>query len=421
VDWRYLAVSILAGLLTFYRHAQVQRMGNSMQLFDAVGLGLFAVVGASKALAAGVGPVGSVMLGILSGVGGGIARDLLVAQVPSVLRHELYAVAALVGALVVVVGHAFALPPAPLAVAGAAFVLRLALAGDPPRLAAARVGRWRPGLGPAGQHGERGETRMKSQRMPVIFAAHGAPILLDDATWMAELASWSRAMPKPKSILMVSAHWEERPTTLGATRTVPLVYDFHGFPERYYQTRYEAPGAPDLAARVRAVLHQNDMPVADDPMRGLDHGAYVPLVAMYPDADVPVLQVSMPGLDAERLLQLGRALAPLREEGVLVFGSGFLTHNMAFAFKRGTPAWAGSSMPGRKRRCHVSTSMRWSVSNHAHRVSRWRCRRGSTTRRSSSRLVPSRMRSLRPTFRSPAGGWMERSRKGRFNSASNKP
>jgi 4,5-DOPA dioxygenase extradiol len=176
--------------------------------------------------------------------------------------------------------------------------------------------------------------------MPVIFAAHGAPILLDDATWMAELASWSRAMPKPKSILMVSAHWEERPTTLGATRTVPLVYDFHGFPERYYQTRYEAPGAPDLAARVRAVLHQNDMPVADDPMRGLDHGAYVPLVAMYPDADVPVLQVSMPGLDAERLLQLGRALAPLREEGVLVFGSGFLTHNMAFAFKRGTPAWA---------------------------------------------------------------------------------
>jgi uncharacterized membrane protein YeiH len=96
-----------------------------MQLFDAVGLGLFAVVGASKALAAGVGPVGSVMLGILSGVGGGIARDLLVAQVPSVLRHELYAVAALVGALVVVVGHAFALPPAPLAVAGAALCFAL--------------------------------------------------------------------------------------------------------------------------------------------------------------------------------------------------------------------------------------------------------------------------------------------------------
>lgn len=177
-------------------------------------------------------------------------------------------------------------------------------------------------------------------RMPVIFAAHGAPILLDDQSWMAELASWSHAMPKPSSILVISAHWEERPTTLGATRTVPLMYDFYGFPERYYQTRYEAPGAPGLAVRVRELLQQKGMPVSDDPNRGLDHGAYVPLVAMYPDADVPVLQVSMPGLDAERLFQLGRALAPLRDEGVLVFGSGFLTHNMRFAFKRGIPAWA---------------------------------------------------------------------------------
>lgn len=179
-----------------------------------------------------------------------------------------------------------------------------------------------------------------SARMPVIFAAHGAPILLDDPAWMAELASWSSAMPKPKSILMVSAHWEERPTTLGATRTVPLVYDFHGFPERYYQTRYEAPGAPDLATRVRELLQRRDIPIADAPTRGLDHGAYVPLVAMYPEADVPVLQVSMPGLEPERLFQLGSDLAPLRDEGVLVFGSGFLTHNMSFAFKRGIPAWA---------------------------------------------------------------------------------
>jgi 4,5-DOPA dioxygenase extradiol len=179
-----------------------------------------------------------------------------------------------------------------------------------------------------------------ADRMPAIFAAHGAPILLDDATWMAELASWSRALPAPKSILMVSAHWEQRPTTLGATRTVPLVHDFHGFPERYYQTRYESPGAPALAARVRELLLEKDLPVAEAPDRGLDHGAYVPLVPMYPDADVPVLQISMPGLEPERLFQLGRALAPLRGEGVLVFGSGFLTHNMRFAFQRGTPAWA---------------------------------------------------------------------------------
>src|ERR1700690_111237 len=182
--------------------------------------------------------------------------------------------------------------------------------------------------------------KQPSGRMPVIFAAHGAPVLLDDAGWMAELAAWAKAMPKPKSILMISAHWEERPTTLGATRTVPLVYDFSGFPQRYYLTQYAAAGAPQLAARVRELLRQKDMPVAQEPERGLDHGAYVPLVPMYPDADVPVLQISMPGLDAQELFRLGQALAPLRDEGVLVFGSGFITHNMRYAFRPGTPPWA---------------------------------------------------------------------------------
>jgi 4,5-DOPA dioxygenase extradiol len=177
-------------------------------------------------------------------------------------------------------------------------------------------------------------------RMPVIFAAHGAPILLDDAVWMGELAAWAKAMPKPRSILMVSAHWEQRPTTLGATQAVPLVYDFYGFPDKYYQTKYPAPGAPQLATRVRELLGRREIPVAEDPGRGLDHGAYVPLVAMYPDADVPVLQVSMPGLDAPALFELGCSLAPLRDEGVLVFGSGFLTHNMRYAFRPGIPEWA---------------------------------------------------------------------------------
>jgi len=179
-----------------------------------------------------------------------------------------------------------------------------------------------------------------SGRMPVIFAAHGAPVLLDDEGWMGELAGWARALPKPRSVLMISAHWEQRPTTLGATRTVPLVYDFHGFPQRYYETEYPSPGAPELAARVRTLLGQRKLAVADEPERGLDHGAYVPLVAMYPAADVPVLQLSMPVLEPHALLELGQALAPLREEGVLVFGSGFLTHNMRYAFRPGTPAWA---------------------------------------------------------------------------------
>jgi 4,5-DOPA dioxygenase extradiol len=185
-----------------------------------------------------------------------------------------------------------------------------------------------------------GDNRPSGGQMPVIFAAHGAPILLDDPVWMAELAAWARAMPRPESILMISAHWEARPTTLGATRTVPLVYDFYQFPERYYQVRYPAPGAPELAARVRDLLRRQKIAVADDPERGLDHGAYVPLVAMYPGADVPVLQVSMPALDAQELFRLGQAFAPLRDEGVLVFGSGFLTHNMRYAFRPGIPAWA---------------------------------------------------------------------------------
>ncbi|MGY1409607.1 MULTISPECIES: trimeric intracellular cation channel family protein [unclassified Luteimonas] len=126
VDWRYLAVSVAAGLVTFQWHEQVERMRNPVQISDAIGLSLFAVLGAGKALAHGLGPTGAVMLGILSGVGGGIVRDLLVATIPGVLQRELYAVAALVGALVVVTGNALSLPGPPTAVVGAVacFVLR---------------------------------------------------------------------------------------------------------------------------------------------------------------------------------------------------------------------------------------------------------------------------------------------------------
>ena len=126
VDARYFAISAIAALLTFYRYDTIERLRNPLQLSDAVGLGLFAVIGAGKALEHGVGPVGAVMLGILTGIGGGIVRDLLVVQIPSVLQRELYAVAALVGAVLVVIGHALALPPAPVAVAGAiaCFALR---------------------------------------------------------------------------------------------------------------------------------------------------------------------------------------------------------------------------------------------------------------------------------------------------------
>ena len=126
VDWRYLAISALAGLATFYRSETIERLRNPVQLFDAIGLGLFAVIGAGKALAYGVGPVGAVMLGVLTGIGGGMVRDVLVMQVPGVLQRELYAVAALLGAAIVVCGDALSLPATPVAVGGAVacFALR---------------------------------------------------------------------------------------------------------------------------------------------------------------------------------------------------------------------------------------------------------------------------------------------------------
>ncbi|WP_084495789.1 dioxygenase family protein [Nocardia shimofusensis] len=169
------------------------------------------------------------------------------------------------------------------------------------------------------------DTTTTTGRMPVLFLSHGAPPLVDHARWPAELAAWAGNLPKPSAVLIVSAHWEAAPISVGATTTVPLVYDFWGFPQRYYEVLYPAPGAPELAAKVRGLLGDG---VAQAPERGLDHGAYVPLTQMYPDADVPVLQLSLPTLDPMDLFEIGRRLAPLREEGVLIVGSGFWTHNL---------------------------------------------------------------------------------------------
>ncbi|HUQ60454.1 class III extradiol ring-cleavage dioxygenase [Lentzea sp.] len=161
---------------------------------------------------------------------------------------------------------------------------------------------------------------------PVLYLSHGAPPLADDETWTRELRDWSATLPRPEAVLMVSAHWEEAPTTIGATTTVPLVYDFWGFPQRYYQVTYEAPGAPGLADDVRKLLGGH---VEQDETRGLDHGAYVPLKEMFPDEDVPVLQMSLPTLDPRKLHEVGRKLAPLRDKNVLIVGSGFMTHNLS--------------------------------------------------------------------------------------------
>jgi 4,5-DOPA dioxygenase extradiol len=175
--------------------------------------------------------------------------------------------------------------------------------------------------------------------LPALFLAHGAPPLLDDAGWVRELNAWAAALPRPTAILMLSAHWEERPVTIGATRTVPLIYDFYGFPRHYYEQKYAAPGAPALAERIRTIVPDTH----DDPERGLDHGAYVPLVAMYPQADIPVLQISLPSENPLELFDFGRALRPLRDEGVLIVGSGFITHNLRaldWSNRSAPPAWA---------------------------------------------------------------------------------
>jgi 4,5-DOPA dioxygenase extradiol len=174
--------------------------------------------------------------------------------------------------------------------------------------------------------------------MPALFISHGAPPLVDDPTWVAQLEDLAAGLPRPKAILMASAHWESAPLMLGATGTVPLVYDFGGFERRYYEVHYPAPGAPELADRIEQLMPDNE-PVTRT-RRGLDHGAYVPLTVMYPAADIPVLQMSLPTLEPDALLALGRRLAPLRDEGVLIVGSGFTTHGLPFLrdFRAEAPA-----------------------------------------------------------------------------------
>ena len=165
--------------------------------------------------------------------------------------------------------------------------------------------------------------------LPALYIGHGAPMLLDDALWTSQLSQIAQGIEKPKAILIVSAHWESAPITLSNPLAgTPLVYDFSGFDQKFYQMTYESPDAQELAKKVVALMPDTE-PVAMT-NRGLDHGAWVPLKVMYPDADIPVLQMSMPSQDPGRLLEIGRRLQPLRDEGVLIIGSGFMTHGLQY-------------------------------------------------------------------------------------------
>lgn len=165
-------------------------------------------------------------------------------------------------------------------------------------------------------------------RMPALYIGHGAPPLLDDPAWSGQLRDLAAKLPRPKAILIVSAHWESAPLSLSASG-VPLVYDFGGFDPKYYRMTYNAPDSTALAQRIAAAMPDSE-PVHQHVSRGLDHGAWVPLKIMYPEADIPVVQMSLPTQDPGRLLVIGSRLRELRDEGVLVIGSGFMTHGLPF-------------------------------------------------------------------------------------------
>lgn len=174
-------------------------------------------------------------------------------------------------------------------------------------------------------------------RLPTYFLSHGGgpwPYIDEMRPMMRVLASSLEDIPRqlgttPKAVLVVSGHWEEAEFGIMAHPQPPMVYDYSGFPPHTYQVKYPAPGSPALAQRVWDCLQGAGLPARLDGERGFDHGTFAPLVVMYPQAQVSVLQVSMKaGLDPAEHLALGRALAPLRDEGVLIVGSGLSYHNL---------------------------------------------------------------------------------------------
>lgn len=180
--------------------------------------------------------------------------------------------------------------------------------------------------------------------LPVIFLSHGSPMLVfEDIPARDFMAGLGEALPRPDAILCVSAHWTtDQPSVSGAERP-ETIHDFYGFPDELYRLRYPAPGAPGLAVRVRDTLGAAGLDCSIDPDYGLDHGAWNPLMLVYPKANVPVTQLSIqPRLGPAHHLGLGRALAPLRREGVLIVATGGAVHNLRqFHVDREKPAhWA---------------------------------------------------------------------------------
>ena len=184
-------------------------------------------------------------------------------------------------------------------------------------------------------------------KFPALYISHGSPMLaLGHTPARVFLEAYGRELGKPKAILVATAHFETRSPALTADTKPEMIYDFGGFPRALFEMQYPAPGSPELATRAAQMLGAAGIPAAPVEGRGYDHGTWVPLKLMYPDADIPVVQLSVqPGLGAAHHVAMGRALAPLREEGVLVMGSGSITHNLGELFRSGreieapTPTW----------------------------------------------------------------------------------
>ncbi|MBA15070.1 MAG: dioxygenase [Sphingomonas sp.] len=187
-------------------------------------------------------------------------------------------------------------------------------------------------------------------KMPTFFVPHGGGpcFFMDhqggppDPMWrpmQAYLAGVIASLPeRPKAILLVSGHWEEKVVTVHTGNGQPLLYDYYGFPEHTYHLRWDAPGAPDVAARAKALIESAGFPVGEESTRGWDHGVFIPMKVAVPDADIPLAQLSLrEDLDPADHIAIGRALAPLRDEGVLIVGSGMSFHNLRARGSQVTP------------------------------------------------------------------------------------
>ncbi|GLJ17026.1 hypothetical protein SUGI_0294590 [Cryptomeria japonica] len=187
---------------------------------------------------------------------------------------------------------------------------------------------------------------MQMPMMNTYFISHGSPTLaIEDLPARHFLLNWDKVLQqKPKAILVISGHWDTSVPTVNTVSRNSTIYDFYGFPQEMYELQYNAPGAPDLAKRVKELLINSGFKtVKEDAKRGLDHGAWVPLSLMYPNADIPVCQLSVQSKQSgEHHYKMGQALAPLKSEGVLIMGSGSATHNLrALAFNgKGPASWA---------------------------------------------------------------------------------